>query len=204
MCDIGCAGHNPPTAIKHFFFSLLQYSGNCALKYSLHQNSVFLLPWGIQGTKVTWNESNYPHGQAGHHALILEKEVRSFLPPAAPRSPAQPQLPALLLSAHESLSLYGRVAICCNKFFFPPVDTRKNELRTCNLGGKKVQERKKKWTRYFFCTSASAIDRSITTIQSRRCCSRFKRCPVCASFLSAYIACFHSNDSTAPTLATSR
>lgn len=30
MCDIGCAGHNPPTAIKHFFFSLLQYSGNCA------------------------------------------------------------------------------------------------------------------------------------------------------------------------------
>lgn len=84
MCDIGCAGHNPPTAIKHFFFSLLQYSGNCALKYSLHQNSVFLLPWGIQGTKVTWNESNYPHGQAGHHALILEKEVRSFLPPRRP------------------------------------------------------------------------------------------------------------------------
>lgn len=120
MCDIGCAGHNPPTAIKHFFFSLLQYSGNCALKYSLHQNSVFLLPWGIQGTKVTWNESNYPHGQAGHHALILEKEVRSFLPPAAPRSPAQPRLPALLLSAHEPLSLYGRVAICCNKFFSPP------------------------------------------------------------------------------------
>lgn len=42
MCDIGCAGHNPPTAIKHFFF-LLQYSGNRALKYSCIGIVVFFL-----------------------------------------------------------------------------------------------------------------------------------------------------------------
>lgn len=54
--------------------------------------------------------------------------------PVAPRSLAQPQQPAPLLSDHEALSLNGHVAICCNKFFFQtPVDTRKNELRTCNL-----------------------------------------------------------------------
>lgn len=120
MCDIGCAGHNPPTAIKHFFFSLLQYSGNCALKYSLHQNSVFLLPWGIQGTKSDLKWIKLP-SWSGWSSCSDSREGGEEL--FAPRRPSLSRSTSATSSPPISPRTVISLRPCCHllqQVFFPP------------------------------------------------------------------------------------
>lgn len=77
MCDIGCAGHNPPAALKYYFASPIVWKPQLfspLFFFLLQEGSIFL---GDRGTEVTWNKLHYPHGHAGHHALFLQMELRS-------------------------------------------------------------------------------------------------------------------------------
>lgn len=223
MCDIGCAGHNPPTAIKHFFFlsspscntletvlSNIPTREQCLsppLRHSGHKTD---LKWIKLPSWSDWSScSDSREGRWGafcpRRPLALPRSTSATgSPPISPPSVISPRPCCHLLQQvfyffsnpcrHEGKMSCARV-------------TWRNRVVMGRGGG--VWKRGGWWELnnvflLHFSRCYWPINYNVSVSAVLLPLKAVPRMHLFLLFLSAYIACFHSNDSPAPTLATSR